>query len=93
MVAPKGAVVAGERKAVTSVQLRLEEKRAASQEASIPQPGKTAAGEPSGETSSTFNCGVRGRGMPAADKVGNQITWNLFLFGPRRHVAPLKTLH
>jgi len=68
----------------------IERKRAASQEALIQLLEKPAAGEPSGETSSTFNCGVRGRGMPAADKVGNQITWNLFLFGPRRHVAPLK---
>ena len=56
-------------------------KRAASQEASIPQPGKTAVGEPSGETSSTFNCGARGRGMPAAGRIGNQITWNLFFLG------------
>ena len=51
----------GERKAVTSDRFRLEGERAASQEALIPQPGKTAAGEPNGETSSTFDRDAQSR--------------------------------
>ena len=71
------AAVVGERKAVTSDRFRLEV-RAASLEASIPQPEKTAAGELRGEASSTSRSQCSEPGMPAVGKIVDRITWNLF---------------
>jgi hypothetical protein len=51
MKASKGAVVAGEGKAVTSIRSRAGAQAAARQEALIRKPGKTAVGEQRGEAS------------------------------------------
>jgi len=63
MEALKGAAVAGEGKAVTSLRfgLREREKVAASREALIPKLGKTALGERNGESLGALKPDVRCR--------------------------------
>jgi len=63
MEALKGAAVAGERKAVTSLRFGLREKRkaAASREALIPKLEKTALGERNGESPGALKPGVQCR--------------------------------
>jgi hypothetical protein len=80
------AAVAGERKAVTSDRFRLEV-IAASLEASISQPEKTAAEELRGEASSTSRSRCSEPGMPAVGKIVDRITWNLFFVCGARTLA------
>ena len=61
MEASKGAAVAGERKAVTSIRPRTGEKTAARLEALIRRLGKTVVGEQRGEALGALDCDVQYR--------------------------------